>query len=248
MKVIELSKVLFHDPAEFVGRCATFLEAHANRMRRPAELLAMNPEIFVRRLSDSVGVSIDTFLQEDGLQAIKAQVSSAQSNWAQGVQSFHDGTFSLAAICYAVCRARRPLIVLETGVGNGVTTSFILQALALNCAGELWSIDLPPLGSFKSGGLVPDNVKSRWNYVRGRTRAKLPEIVKKLQSIDVFVHDSLHTYRNMLFEFRTVWPAFSARGVLISDDISMNCAFEDFFRSKGAFFARREHFGAAVAN
>jgi len=65
--------------------------------------------------------------------------------------------------------------------------------------------------------------------------------------VDIFVHDSLHTYRNMRFEFETVWPSLTHSGVVISDDIAMNRAFEDFFRSKLAFFARRDNFGAAIA-
>lgn len=172
---------------------------------------------------------------------------SAARQGPTGVEGFHDASLSLATLCYALCRARKPEIVIETGVGNGITTAFILQALKLNGAGELWSIDLPPLGSNGSGHLVPKDLKSRWHLIKGRTREKLPALAGRLGSVDLFVHDSLHTYRNMRFEFETVWPYLSPGGIIVSDDIAMNRAFEDFFGSKGTFFARRDNFGAAIA-
>jgi hypothetical protein len=51
-----------------------------------------------------------------------------------------------------------------------VTTAFILQALAANGEGHLWSIDLPPIGAEEfTGSFVPQHLKSRWTLRRGRT-------------------------------------------------------------------------------
>jgi hypothetical protein len=48
----------------------------------------------------------------------------------------------------------------------------------------------------------------------------------------MFVHDSLHTARNMRFELRTVWPAMDRRGLLLVDDVD-NQAFRDFVQESG---------------
>lgn len=47
-------------------------------------------------------------------------------------------------------------------------------------------------------------------------------------SPDIFIHDSEHSYQNMMFEFS--WAANNVRpgGLILSDDVSWNDAFEDF--------------------
>jgi len=64
--------------------------------------------------------------------------------------------------------------------------------------------------------------------IRGRSRSVLPGLIFQLPHIDIFLHDILHTYRNMEWEFRTAWSKLRPGGVLISDDVAMNRAFEDF--------------------
>jgi predicted O-methyltransferase YrrM len=43
--------------------------------------------------------------------------------------------------------------------------------------------------------------------------------------VDLFVHDSLHTYRNMRREFELVWPRLRTGGVILADDVERNRAF-----------------------
>ena len=45
----------------------------------------------------------------------------------------------------------------------------------------------------------------------------------------MFVHDSLHTRRNMRFELRTVWPAMHGGDLALVDDVD-NQFFRDFVR------------------
>lgn len=246
MKIGLLSRLLLTSPTEFISRMLTITDFQTDRIRRPATIEPLACDLFTQRLSDESGLQLPNFLNEDGLVEIVGRIKAARTG-PTGVEGFHDASLSLAALCYALCRAQQPEIVIETGVGNGITTSFILQALALNGAGQLWSIDLPPLGANGSGHLVPEDLKSRWHLIKGRTREKLPKLARQLGSVDLFVHDSLHTYRNMRFEFETVWPYLGPGGIVVSDDIAMNRAFEDFFGSKGTFFARRNNFGAAIA-
>jgi hypothetical protein len=57
-------------------------------------------------------------------------------------------------------------------------------------------------------------------------------LLGNLKGIDMFHHDSMHTYEHMTFEYETVWPKLSKGGVLASDGVQWNHAFEDFCRSK----------------
>jgi hypothetical protein len=243
MKLGLLLRVLLSNPGEFRDRLLTIAEFQADRMRRPATTATLGPDILVRELGERIGVELDDFLQEDPLREIEKRVGDAQARLlrpAFGPPAFHNARLGLARLCYAVCRAQRPEVVLETGVGYGVTSAFFLQALAVNGKGRLWSIDLPPLGKdadTQSGIFVPKDLRARWHFLRGRTRRLLPEVLSGLPAIDLFLHDSLHTNGNMSFEFRTVWPKLRDGGVLLSDDVAMNRAFERFIALPGVGFA-----------
>ncbi len=148
----------------------------------------------------------------------------------------HCSSTVLARTCYAIVRALRPKIVLETGVAYGVISAFILKALEANGQGSLHSVDLPPLGRDTNkfvGALIPQSLRGRWHLHRGSTRRVLPKLLPSLGAVGVFVHDSLHTFRTMEYEFATVTPRFAPGSVLIADDIQDNAAFRNWVdRSK----------------
>ena len=82
-----------------------------------------------------------------------------------------DGDPALARATWLVIRALRPKIVVETGVGRGVTAPVILQALARNRHGHLWSIDVAPLLrrelADQTAAIVPELYSKSWTFVRG---------------------------------------------------------------------------------
>lgn len=139
---------------------------------------------------------------------------------------------TLARCLYLICRALMPNVVVETGVAYGMSSAFILQALAVNGLGVLHSIDLP-LPSARmpkvTGILVPNSLRSRWHLHLGSSQHELPKLVRS-QVIDVFVHDSLHTFKNMKREFHVAWPRIRPGGVLVSDDVEGNAAFAEIIR------------------
>ncbi len=95
-------------------------------------------------------------------------------------------TSSLTRLCYAVVRAQEPECVVETGVCYGVTSFFILAALARNSKGNLYSIDLPPLGQDADrfvGSAIPDGaLKTRWHLHRGVSRRILLGVLGKTKT------------------------------------------------------------------
>ncbi len=145
-----------------------------------------------------------------------------------------DGGRALVRAVYCLVRHQRPERVVETGVGHGVTTRFILAALERNGTGQLWSIDLPPLIArhleVEVGVAVPEALRDRWTLLRGSSRQQLRPLLTRLGSIDLFLHDSMHTTRNLRFELVQAWPALRAGGVVVADDIDYNRAFGEFAR------------------
>ncbi len=139
------------------------------------------------------------------------------------------------SVLYEICRILKPEIVVETGVAYGISSAHILLSLKSNQKGKLFSIDStfrPWETKEMIGVVIPDYLKKNWSLIFGKSRKKLKKTLSKLKKIDIFFHDSLHTYKNMIFEFETVWPYLKNGGILISDDIISNNAFKDFVNAK----------------
>ena len=86
-------------------------------------------------------------------------------------------------------------------------------------------------------GLTPPKTisfrqKNRWKLFVGASRSLLPRVLPGL-GVDLFLHDSDHSYDNMLFEFECVWPFIRPGGVLASDDAIGHDALLDFCDSVG---------------
>lgn len=152
----------------------------------------------------------------------------------------------MAMLLYALVRALRPDLVLETGVGAGVSSTYILCALEENRQGRLFSIDLPYLDAngqtTEPGWAIPDELKFRWRLDSGKSHEKLPPALEELKSVDIFFHDSEHSYSNMKWEFETIWPYLRQGGILLADDVYANNAFFEFcksLRARPALYGRR---------
>jgi predicted O-methyltransferase YrrM len=141
-----------------------------------------------------------------------------------------DGSKELARVCYISVRLLKPLVVVETGVSRGVTSAFILKALDVNGKGTLYSIELPHLSRVLEndiGSYVPNYLRHRWKLILGSGQKEIQKLRKKINIIDMFVHDSDHSYANQLLEYRLAWAWLSQGGLIISDDVQTS-AFMDF--------------------
>jgi Methyltransferase domain len=130
---------------------------------------------------------------------------------------------------------------VETGVLYGASSAHLLSALAKNAKGELYSIDLgcqpgePPHDFF-----VPRELMPRWTYIRGDVRKELPPLLARLGRIDMFHHDSLHTFEQMTWEYERAFDHLNPGGVLSSHDVCVVHSLRTLF-SPNAFpaFCRR---------
>jgi predicted O-methyltransferase YrrM len=131
------------------------------------------------------------------------------------------------ATLYGLTRWRRPAVVAETGGYLGMSSAFILKALADEGLAEakLYSLEMNP--SCDHGALIPGELRSQFVPMRGRVE----DFIKRNQlpsRIDMFLHDSSHRYRHMLWEFRQFWNRMGDGGLLLSHDVHFNPAFAEF--------------------
>jgi Methyltransferase domain len=144
---------------------------------------------------------------------------------------WNDSDRAFAEAIWCIVAHVRPARVVETGVAHGLTSRVVLEGLARNGSGHLWSIDLAAVDSAlhsQIGIAVPAGLRSGWTYVPGTSRERLPRLLAELGMIDVFIHDSLHTGRNQLFELNSAWAALRPGGVAVVDDIDHSLAFRTF--------------------
>jgi hypothetical protein len=163
---------------------------------------------------------------------------------AKGIQAgpasfkgWNDGDAGFVRAIWCLVRHLKPRSVVETGVAHGVTSRFILEALEKNGAGHLWSIDRPPMEpewKQQIGVAVSDRLRDRWSYISGSSRRRLSGLLAQLGQIDLFVHDSLHSERNVRFEIDGAWAVLRPGGAIVVDDIDVNCGFHSFVQNTPA--------------
>lgn len=196
-------------------------------VRRLRAAAVYEPRDFLVRLGIDPGPVLDDFDRwRDVLAPVMAGKSRVGVSGAQG------------EILYAAVRALRPSHVIETGVAEGVSTSFIGAALVDNGRGVIHSLELRPNqvpndAALEDGGvyawqhkgvayLVPSEIRSalgeRWDVRLGDVRETLPELLAEVRSVGLFFHDDLHTPTHMLWEYELVWPRIRSGGLLMSDD------------------------------
>lgn len=150
-------------------------------------------------------------------------------------------------ILYILVRLYEPMVCLETGVFYGGNTSFILNALRKNGSGKLISIDLPASDINKelrhhlvednedipngldTGFIIHDNLKERWNIIRGDSLVEIPKMNEK---VDLYIHDSEHSFSFVIDEMNLVWDKLNNNAIILADDIDWSNGFFSFCLDK----------------
>jgi predicted O-methyltransferase YrrM len=151
------------------------------------------------------------------------------------------GLFRLAL--FVLVKNTQAKKIVETGVLHGFTSLLLLEAIKNLDDGALVSIDLPSKYGLppankdgyndtlpencNSGWVVPERLKMNWELIFGHS----VEVLKNrdfTNEIDIFVHDSEHTYETMMSEFHFAWSALKPGGVLVVDNVEANNSLADF--------------------
>jgi predicted O-methyltransferase YrrM len=213
-----------------------------------------NIQTFIKSLTNADDAEIKNYITEIISDKKLEDSLAGKSNFGDGEKPFSYkiavDTASRLAL-YVLCRATKPAVVVETGVASGTSSSYILRALDKNAQGKLYSIDVPwytvtqnwkgafPNGvktnpiEMQSGWIIPDYLRDRWELTMGLSNEKLPAVLKKVGKVDVFFHDSEHSYENMAREFKTIWPGLRKKGVMLVHNVDKNTAFAEFEQNVG---------------
>lgn len=225
------------DPGEFLERVVSELRELPERSRPVRPYVADSD--WQKGFHDHLGLSSPC-----GDEAAFAQLWSdvlgemTRKGVRTGPMSFlrwNDGDAGLVRSIWCLALHLKATKVVETGVAHGVTSRFVLEALARNGGGHLWSIDLPPQLHPELHGeigvAVGDGLREGWTYIKGSSRRHLPRLLKQIGQIDLFVHDSKHSAENVLFELRLAWTVLRPGGAMVVDDIDASDGFHVFCAS-----------------
>ncbi|PYV14564.1 MAG: hypothetical protein DMG21_17745 [Acidobacteria bacterium] len=204
-------------------------------LKAAARELALADERFLAALTGTRALQVRRFLQEPfETSEFLAHLRTCEDVFRQGMVSA-DMWAKKVLVQYAAVRALRPETVVETGVASGVSSAYLLLALQRNQKGVLHSVEvgdssyLPP--GQQTGWLVPEWLRTRWRLHIGDAAELLPGLLQGIGPVDMFIHDSSHTYEQMKFEFELARPHIKRGGLLLADDALWNPAFVEFART-----------------
>lgn len=247
------SRRIIEDPRRLLeminSPCARGILLHS--WREPSAFTFLNNIIPIERKD------IDAYLHE--IQSNNAVHSFMQKRYLEvrGRPLLHPQGW--AELLYVLIRKIKPALIVETGVFDGVSSSYILSALDNNNSGKLISVDLPAThvipGStdympfhtlpkkMDPGWLVPDFLRNRWQLNIIKSNHDLKNILEPITSIDFFLHDSLHIKVHMTWEMELAYKKLKKNGLLLVDDIYCNDAFCTFTKKQKEIPAIKYGFG-----
>jgi hypothetical protein len=225
---------LASDPVEVCTRIASELSERPER-RRPIRPYVADPD-WDARLHDHLGLPSPCEVAAEAApvwpDVLARMANRGVSAGPMSYLGWNDGDLGLARAAWCLVRHLNATRVVETGVAHGVTSRFVLEALARNGGGHLWSIDLPPMlhpeMHSQIGMAISAGQQGSWTYIKGSSRRRLPALLKRAAPIDLFIHDSKHSTQNVVFELKLAWSALRPGGAVLVDDVDTNNGFHRF--------------------
>ena len=129
---------------------------------------------------------------------------------------------------YALVRAAQPEHVVETGTHLGLGSCVIAAALLRNGHGRLTTIDIDP----EAGYLIAEP----WAGVIDRRTGSSVDLLATTQDVDIFLHDSLHTYDYETSELTAVAPNLRPGAIVLSDNAHDSAALSDWAERTGRHY------------
>ena len=114
---------------------------------------------------------------------------------------------------YAIIRALKPSVVVETGTEKGLGSVVIAEALLRNGSGRLITIDIE-----ESSGLIFKDLRRYDTVIQHLVGDSVEHIASLPVSVDLFLHDSDHSAEHERKEFCAVESLLSPNAVVLSDN------------------------------
>ena len=198
---------------------------------------------------DNIFTTVTEFSQtsSENLGITRHQIQNGEDIFSETVEAHSRDLFGdsyncesgLASLLYSYILAKKPKIIVETGVANGITTNVIMRALE-QTGGQLHSFDIDPRCASVYTG------QGKWNFhlLASPYQRDLRSQVSQISEIDLWIHDSNHGFTWQEFEYNLAFLRLTKSGVLVSDDIDATPAFglltsKQFSYSAGIFDKRK---------
>ena len=128
-----------------------------------------------------------------------------------------------------ICLNIKPKCVVETGVAAGFSTFAVLDALAINNYGHLYSSDFPYFRISNAekyiGVIVPQDLKKRWSLFIYGDKKNLNIINSKINEINFFHYDSDKSFKGRSRALSQIEKKFNKNTWILIDDIQDNSHF-----------------------
>lgn len=137
---------------------------------------------------------------------------------------------------YCATRIRKPRLVVETGVSDGLGSAVLVRAMQRNATdgapGRVIGVDIDPT----AGWLLDEGLRRDQELVIEDSHSALPRLLAG-QQVDLFIHDSNHHYAHEAGEYQLVRPFLAPEALVLSDNSHAVPALEDWARAEGRTFA-----------
>jgi predicted O-methyltransferase YrrM len=230
---VRFAAVARHD-ARVVGRSARWLAGSREHTNFTYDLTPRNLEHLAWWLSGITGEPVQQsrayiaeVLHDDEL---REHVRTATADSSRRGLADRTVRFGRRVGWYALVRSLRPERVVETGTDKGLGSVVLAAALLRNGAGRLTTIDV----NEESGYLVTGRYGTVVDRVVGDS---VTEIGRLDGGVDVFLHDSLHTFEYETAEFAAVEPLLRPGAVVLSDNAHDSDALSTWAEATGRSFS-----------
>jgi predicted O-methyltransferase YrrM len=189
---------------------------------------------FVSAITGKSIPEITRYLDEiDSDQSLRSHISALQVSAEERYVADPIPRFGRRVGWYALIRAAKPRVVVETGVDKGLGSCVIAAALKRNTAegspGKLIGIDLNP----SAGYLFQPPYSDFGQIMRGDSIAALRALSGP---VDLFIHDSDHSAAHETAEFEAVSEKLAHGAYVLSDNADQTDVLLQFAARSGRKF------------
>lgn len=151
---------------------------------------------------------------------LKTRVARSTSNAPRRGLSDEVPRFGRRAGWYCLVRALEPEHVVETGTDKGIGSLVLARALERNGHGQLTTIDINDDSGYMLAEAPPGLITRRIG--------DSVSIIRELENVDLFLHDSDHSYEHEMAEFDAVYSRLTADALVLSDNSELTPALSDW--------------------
>jgi methyltransferase family protein len=191
-------------------------------------------EWFLAEITGEQPSAIHDWLAElDGDNELVHQIKRAVAASPRGRLADTDVKFGRRLAWYALVRALKPGLTVESGIDKGLGSCVIASALLRNTEeghpGRHIALDINP----DAGYLIQGKYASVVDIIFGDSLTTIPTVP---MGVGIFLHECMGTYQQEAAEYRLIAPKLAPNALLVTDNASKTDALVEYADSQGRRF------------